>query len=360
MARLPSSLFAIAAFTWFVFPAAGAVQQSPITPGEPTDLKARKTFESAIEWEKHHAYGSAIDSYHKANKQDGGHCAECLQRAYKLEMATGDYKGAQADAMAMGSLAVSPDDRAAAHYRAGLAAQDLGVATHKAKCFTDSCEQFHAALDAAPQLTPAHYGLGLSYARLHQDDEARREFATFLKQDKSAPLLHERAQRFLENVELARDTMAPPFSLTTLDGQHISMDGLAGKVVLIDFWATWCGPCREALPRVRSIAHQFQEQPFVVLSISLDRDDAKWKDFVAKNGMTWLQYRDDGHMADIFGVHAIPATFTIDADGVLQDQRVGDLDIEHKIKKLISRAVELEKRNVAPGLVERPSPAGRE
>ncbi|MGD0546271.1 MAG: TlpA disulfide reductase family protein [Terracidiphilus sp.] len=137
--------------------------------------------------------------------------------------------------------------------------------------------------------------------------------------------------------------MAPPFSLTALDGQRISMDGLAGKVVLIDFWATWCGPCREALPHIKQIARKFDGQPLVVLSISQDTDQAKWKEFVAKNGMTWLQYCDGGfpgRLAKQFSVNAIPATFTIDADGVLEDQHVGDANIEGKLKKLVARAAQ--------------------
>ncbi len=111
--------------------------------------------------------------------------------------------------------------------------------------------------------------------------------------------------------------------------------------MLIDFWATWCGPCREALPHIRDIAQKFAGQPLVVMSISLETDDAKWRDFVAKNEMTWIQTRDDGFkgkVATMFGVHAIPATFTIDADGVLQDQHVGDASIEGKLKKLTARA----------------------
>ena len=83
------------------------------------------------------------------------------------------------------------------------------------------------------------------------------------------------------------------------------------------------------------------------MSISLDTDDGKWRDFVAKNEMTWIQNRDkgfDGKVATLFGVHAIPATFTIDADGVLQDQHVGDADIEGKLKKLIARAQALQKQ----------------
>jgi thiol-disulfide isomerase/thioredoxin len=135
--------------------------------------------------------------------------------------------------------------------------------------------------------------------------------------------------------------MAPTFEVTTLNGEHISLDALQGKVLLIDFWAAWCGPCREALPRIQGIAKKFQGQPLVILSVSLDTDQAKWESFVAKNNMTWQQYRDgsfDGPMAHRFGIHAIPSTFTIDADGVLQDQHVGDAAIEGKLKKLVAAA----------------------
>jgi thiol-disulfide isomerase/thioredoxin len=333
-----------------------AVERSASKPGEPTDAKARKTFASAEDWQKHGKYPMAIESYRKANQQDGGHCTECLQRAYKLAMQIGDYKDAVEIARATLSQAGTGSDQAAARYRTALALQNLGMATRKDNCFTESCVEFAAALEQMPQLIPAHFGLGISYARLHQDDAARREFSTFLAQDKSAPTLRERAQRFLGNIELARATMAPPFSLVTLDGQHVSMDGLAGKVVLLDFWATWCTPCREALPHIQSIARRFAGQPLVVLSISLDSDEAKWKDFVAKNRMTWLQYRDGGFtgpLAAQFGVRAIPATFSIDADGVLQDQHVGDAEIEWKLRKMVARATELANRKVAEPAAEK-------
>jgi len=137
--------------------------------------------------------------------------------------------------------------------------------------------------------------------------------------------------------------MAPPFAVTTLDGKRLSLDDLQGKVVLIDFWATWCGPCRAALPHVREIAKKFNGQPLVVLSVSLDKDETQWKEFVAKNEMTWPQYCDHGFtgpIAKAFGVQAIPNTFTIDADGVLQDEHIGDASIEGKLKKLVKRAQE--------------------
>ncbi|MDQ1408843.1 MAG: hypothetical protein QOJ41_578, partial [Acidobacteriaceae bacterium] len=111
------------------------------------------------------------------------------------------------------------------------------------------------------------------------------------------------------------------------------------------FWATWCEPCREALPHIRKVAKKFEGQPLVILSVSLDNDEGKWKEFVAKNEMSWLQYRDGGFtgpVATIFDVKSIPHTYTIDADGVLQEEHVGDAAVEGKLKKLLVHARELQ------------------
>ena len=132
----------------------------------------------------------------------------------------------------------------------------------------------------------AVYGDGLALAHLKQDDPAKTKFEDYVSMTKENTAVRQRAQLYAEKPELARARMAPAFAVTTLDGQRVSLDDLQGKVVLIDFWATWCGPCREALPHVRQIAQKFQGQPLVVLSVSLDNDEAKWKDFVAKNNMT--------------------------------------------------------------------------
>ena len=106
---------------------------------------------------------------------------------------------------------------------------------------------------------------------------------------------------------------------------------LQGKVVLVDFWATWCVPCREALPHIREVAKKFQGQPLVILSVSLDSDEQKWKEIIGKNEMTWPQYRDgsfNGPVAKMFAVTAIPRAFTIDGDGVLQEEHIGDASVE--------------------------------
>jgi thiol-disulfide isomerase/thioredoxin len=327
-------------------------------PGMPTDPKALKTYQGAIDWLKSGKRAEAIESFLKAAKQDG-HCTECLRQSYSLATSIGQYREAEEIAREWLLIAATDFDRAAAHYRIALALQQQGLNDKKEKCFDESCGEFKTALQLEPKLTTIHYAMGVSLAHMHQDDAARAEFSNFLAIDTVTPNVHERAQRYVDRIDLARARMAPPFTITTIDGKQVSLDSLAGKVVLIDFWATWCGPCREALPHIRDIAHRFQEQPLVVISISLDKDEGKWKEFVAKNQMTWLQYRDgsfNGAIAKSFGVNAIPATFTIDADGVLEDQHVGDANIEGKLKKLVASATELAKRKPAtPALEQRPT-----
>jgi thiol-disulfide isomerase/thioredoxin len=121
---------------------------------------------------------------------------------------------------------------------------------------------------------------------------------------------------------------------------------MGGKVVLIDFWATWCGPCKEALPEIQRIAKDFAGQPLVVISISSDRDDIAWKSFVEKHAMTWPQYRDaNGALSNAYGVSSIPRYFTIDTDGALKSVKVGsDADVAGDIKRLVKKAQDAEKK----------------
>ena len=323
-----------------------SAQPPNATPGEPAAPKARKLFTEAVEWQQRGQQSKAIEAYREAGKQDGGRCFECTHRAFMMAMDAGDFKVARAAVDEGMAGAQSDADRAKMHFWLGTAWQNEGVRENEDKYFAESCGEFKTALALNPALTPTYYSYGVSLAYLHQDDEARAQFSAFLKLDKELPILHPRAQRFVEHADLARARMAPDFSITTPDGQHVSLDSLAGKVVLIDFWATWCGPCVEALPHLRNIVQEFRGQPFVAISVSRDQDDAVWKKFVTAHKMTWLQYRDDGSansLAGQFGVKQVPATFSINAEGILEDQNlVGDERIDDKLKKLIAQAVEMQ------------------
>src|SRR4029077_11668027 len=232
-----------------------------------------------------------------------------------------------------------------AHYQFAVVLLDEGQQRHKEELFARAHEEITKALAAASNFPDAFYLDGRALAHLQRDEEAKARFEQYVKAKPAEDPNRQRAVRYVSRAELARARMVPAFSITTVDGTRVSMDDLQGKVVLLDFWATWCGPCREALPHIRQVAKKFQGEPLVILSVSLDSDEQKWKEFVAKNEMTWPQYRDGsftGPVARLFAVNAIPHTFTIDADGVLQEEHIGDASIEGKLKKLLGRARELQ------------------
>jgi thiol-disulfide isomerase/thioredoxin len=315
------------------------------TSDGPTDEKAQKTYQDALKLLQEGRKDFAVDGFKKADKQDGGHCLACQKKMIKYGIEVGDWKAAELASEEMVAEAKDPRETAVAHYQFGVVLLDEGSQKHKDEYFSRAHGELTKALAAYASFPDAIFLDGRALASLHQDDAAKARFEEYLKLKPGDGPDHQRAVRFLNRPELARARMAPPFAVTTLDGKHISMDELQGKVVLLDFWATWCGPCREALPHIRDVAKKFQGQPLVILSVSLDNDEEKWKDFVAKNDMTWPQYRDGGFtgsIAKMFSVTAIPHTFTIDADGVLQEEHIGDASIEGKLKKLIAHARELQ------------------
>jgi len=311
----------------------------------PSSEKAQKTYKEALDYLKRRMADSALDSFKKADKQDGGHCLACQRNMIKYGIELQEWKPAETAAEEMLADAQGEKNLALAHYQLGRVLWREGLDKHKDDLFNRAHEQYTQALAAVANFPDAIYADGLVLAHLKQDDAAKAQFEQFVKMRPADSPDRQRALRYISQPDLARARMAPPFAITTLDGQRLSLDDLQGKVVLLDFWATWCGPCREALPHMRSIAKNFRGQPLVVLSVSLDQDEQKWKDFIEKNEMTWMHYRDGGFTGPIsrmFGVQAIPHTFTIDSDGVLQDEHIGDASIEGKLKKLVSRARELQ------------------
>jgi thiol-disulfide isomerase/thioredoxin len=310
----------------------------------PTNPKAQKTYAEAKKGGTHWHTQDLIEKYRKADSQDGGHCAACAYQIAKLALKSGDPKLARKEAIELEGLATTPADQAIAHTLHGQAAMQLGFNDHKQPLLAEAETEFRKVMELhQADAESAILEDGVALANLHQDEAARARFQEYLNTAVPRGALYARAARYAKQPALARERMAPAFALTTLSGEQFSMDDLQGKVVLVDFWATWCGPCREALPRVQNISKRFAGQPLVVLSVSLDKDQNTWKAFVAKNHMDWPQYCDggfEGPLAQSFGVRAIPATFTIDADGVVQDQHVGDADIDRKLKKLVAAAAQ--------------------
>ena len=326
-------------------PARAQSTDAKSTDVKPTDEKALKTYNSAVQLMSQRMQAAALGEFKKADKPDGGHCYACQRQMIRLGSELDDWKAVELAAQEMAADAQGNRAAAIAHYEYGVILVREATLKHKEEFYNRAHDEFGKALAAVPQFPDALFQDGKVLAQLHQDDAAKARFEQYVKMQKPDDPNHQRALRYISDPNLARARMAPAFAVDTLEGQHISMDDLQGEVVLLDFWATWCGPCREALPHLRDVAKKFQGQPLVVLSVSLDSNEAKWKQFIAENGMTWAQYRDGGFtgpVSKLFGVEAIPHTFTIDAEGVLQDEHIGDASIEGKLKKLLAQARELQ------------------
>jgi thiol-disulfide isomerase/thioredoxin len=317
----------------------------PIVHAQPaSDYKSNPKFTAAIaegkQLEKERQVLFAIDAYKKASKIAQGKDAACLETIFTLQMKSGSFKDAAVTAAALEAIAASPTDKSYAETKRGHALFYQAGDKNKADLLNAADAAFKSAIADYPKNAPAHYLDGQVLARLNQMDAARDQFKTCLTCVSPNDPSYLRAQHFAEDPTLATHPMAPPFTVTALDGSKFNLDAMGGRVVLIDFWATWCGPCNEELPHMKKIAKEFAGQPLVIISVSWDSDETKWKNFIDKNEMTWVQYRDaDRRLANLFGINSIPHYFTIDSDGVLTSQMVGSgSDVEGKLKKLIARA----------------------
>jgi peroxiredoxin len=118
--------------------------------------------------------------------------------------------------------------------------------------------------------------------------------------------------------------IAPDFTLETLDGQAITRSDLQGQVVLINFWASWCLPCREEMPAIQQVYEQYRDQGFVVLAVNLQEEDAHVAAFVDQLELTFPVLMDrDGNVFDRYRIMALPSTFFLDRAGVIQSVAVG-------------------------------------
>ncbi len=113
----------------------------------------------------------------------------------------------------------------------------------------------------------------------------------------------------------------PPLEFTSLSGGQVNLASLRGKVVLIDFWATWCGPCRRVMPDLVETYKQYHDRGFEIIGISLDKDKSQLEKYMQETGITWQQYYDglvwDNKIAGRFGVRGIPHIVLVDKNGAV-------------------------------------------
>jgi thiol-disulfide isomerase/thioredoxin len=221
----------------------------------------------------------------------------------------------------------------------GLSISDL-VEKNDDKRLNDAAADFRAIIDLADTLPIAHYNLGFTLLRQGRDEDGIAALKMFLAK---APTMRESAEarRLIEHPRRARVVFAPEFSINTVQGERIALEDLRGRVVLIDFWATWCPPCLAATPGLLRLQKKYAAEPFTILGISGDRDEQAWKTYIAKHKMEWPQSLDPGRIGSLFKVRSIPTYIILDHEGIVRATRTGydrsmtDGWLDGEIRKLL-------------------------
>ncbi len=152
---------------------------------------------------------------------------------------------------------------------------------------------------------------------------------------------------FRENIEIEKKAgigaYALPFTQNDTIGKPVSLSSFKGKFVLLDFWASWCSPCRHENPNVVKAFHQFKDKNFTVLSVSLDRPDKHqaWMDAIHADGLTWTHVSDlkfwKNEVAVLYGITAIPQNFLIDPTGKIIAKNIKGEELFKKLNEVLPK-----------------------
>ena len=285
-------------------------------------------------------YPVALDAFKKASKlQDG--CVDCFLGMGYSSLKIGDPNGAGKGAEKALSLAKSDADRAAARNLKGESLFYIGEPDTKSVQRAET--EFREAARLSPNVATFHMNLARSLMRESKDDEAVTELKQCLALNTPAPIA-DLAKRYLQNPRRGHGELAPDFLITSIQGDQIALQELTGRTVVLDFWATWCPPCRASVPELKELTRKYPGR-LELISVSADNDDKSWREFVSKHEMTWHQYRDSNHkILDSYSVRAFPTYMVIDGDGVIRQKIVGmnpQESIVHRLKAYLATVPEL-------------------
>jgi peroxiredoxin len=183
--------------------------------------------------------------------------------------------------------------------------------------------------------------LAISNAYAYSFDELKEINKAMDPSIANSPYVKKLAERetILESVQTGKP--APDFTMNDTLGNPVSLSSLKGQVVLVDFWASWCGPCRAENPNVVAAYKKFNSKGFTVFGVSLDDNKDKWMEAIAKDGLTWKHVSDligwENAAAKQYGVMSIPASFLLDKEGnIIASDLRGD-DLVKKLEEVLGK-----------------------
>jgi peroxiredoxin len=174
---------------------------------------------------------------------------------------------------------------------------------------------------------------------------AKKIFASFspeLKKYKPGKSIQSKLDKIAKPVAATTEvgTIAPDFSAPNPEGKSISLKESLGKVTIIDFWASWCNPCRAENPNVVALYNEFHSKGLNIISVSLDKDAKKWKEAIAKDKLTWNQVSNlkdfEDPIAVTYGINAIPSTYILDAKGTIVAKDLRGAELKAKVAALLA------------------------
>jgi thiol-disulfide isomerase/thioredoxin len=288
-------------------------------------------------------YDLALDAYHKADKLCHHSSAPCYLKIASVERKLGDFPSALEAAKRAEKVAADNKTVAVqAHlFRATLLTQmSSKPGDKKLKEAEDELRQA-LALDSATAIT--HFNLGMVLLKQERDPEGLAEMNTYVSAPNADPATVVEARRIMASPIRARAPFAPDFSFTTRENENLSNAVLRGKVVLLDFWGTWCPPCRESVPVVRGLQKKYAGKGFQIVGVSSDDDEDVWRTFIQAQQMNWSEYIDlSGTVQQAFKIDSFPTYIVLDKDGVIRYRQSGfgeatQGDLEEAINKALKR-----------------------
>jgi thiol-disulfide isomerase/thioredoxin len=318
-----------------------AAASSPPAKSQGETQAVLDAIDHADELDRHDKFQEALDAYREADRISNHTCADCYLGMVNMECRLGDIPGALEDA-SRAEIAAGPDrivGAQACEVRAKLLlATSNGPEDAKVK---EAESQLRQAISLDPKKSMVRLELGMLLLQEGRDTEGVAELKAYVSGPLASPRYVDRANRIIADPSRARALPSEDFSFATLDGGTISKAGLHGKVVLLDFWGSWCPPCRESVPMLIDLHHKFAGHPFEIVGISSDFDEEAWKAFVAAHNMSWPEYIDlDGQVSKLFEVPGYPTYVLLDRDGVIAYRQTGlGADSEKDIEGAINRAL---------------------
>jgi TonB family protein len=288
-------------------------------------------------------YEEALKSFRRASDAHNKQCAECFFAMAIAYQGLGAAKNVVENCDRAIELAGSDTNVALQSRQAkGLALQML--ADYKdPKRLHEAEMELRAAMAIDPRAPFLHYYLGVVLMQERHDEDGVAELKEELAL-RPKSIHSDLAASLIANPRRSREAYAPAFSMVTLGREFVELDALRGKVVVLDFWGTWCPPCVKAVPELRDLQKHFGKEAFLLVGISSDTDERVLRDFVEKNQMDWTQYWDrDRKVQQAYDIRAWPTYIVIDDEGIVRLRTTGagsmqNAHISGEVKRLLKIA----------------------